>query len=288
MKKCGKCGNENSDEMRFCLECGGQLSDAPFVVNLQDSKTQNISDAKTEYYNPQSVNTQVNTGYAPPNYSPPNKPRGNNTKIFLAVGGVVALLVLLMSAVAAVVIYNMIPDETVENDPTPSPAPSRDVRKDSPAPESSKTPKTKTDKDSTIPASTEDNSAVTVKFDNVKVDYNVKEKNVSGMRMHVNFTVSGMKDRDGYLAIHFQNKDGEKLSADQGAFRDVNGNLAVFKTLKPDYDDTLYKDMQLFLPYDEFKLSSGRHELQMDIDLLDGKGALIEHLDLEDFWYEQK
>ena len=55
MKRCGKCGNQNTDDMRFCLECGNQLADAPFVVNLQDNTAQNQGDAKTDNFG-QSVN----------------------------------------------------------------------------------------------------------------------------------------------------------------------------------------------------------------------------------------
>ena len=97
-----------------------------------------------------------------------------------------------------------------------------------------------------------------------------------------------MKDVDSYLAIHFQKRDGTPLPAGPGEYRDVNGNLAVFRTLRPDYDDTEYSGLELFLPYDEFELPVGRHELKMDVDLLDGKGVAIEHLAFNDFWYEEK
>ena len=71
-------------------------------------------------------------------------------------------------------------------------------------------------------------------------------------------------------------------------YRDVNGNLAAFRTIKPDYEETVYDDLELFLPYDELDLPIGKHDLRMDFDLLDGKGVTIEHLEFKDFWYEQK
>ena len=108
------------------------------------------------------------------------------------------------------------------------------------------------------------------------------------MRMTVNFTLTGMKGKDGFLAIHFQKREGDPIPANPGEYRDINGNLAVFQSLKPDYDETLYKDLELFMPYDEIDLPVGKHDLRMDIDLLDDKGNSIEHLTYENFWYEQK
>jgi hypothetical protein len=286
MKRCGKCGNENADDMRFCLECGNQLPDAPIVVNIGDT-TQKQGDLKTDSFG-QSVNTQVGGGgqYAQPPFAAANRPRRSNTKIFLAVGGIVALLLLLMTAVGADVVYNMMNSgETVYVKPTPSPDASRTA-----SPEESATPKVvttpKTSKTPTLPEADDPN--VTVKFDGINVDYNVRQNGKLGMKMTVNFTVTGLKDKDSYLAIHFQTRDGDSLPANPGDYRDVKGNLAAFQTLKPDYDETLYKDLELFMPYDEFDLPAGRHELKMDVDLLDGDGIMLEHMAFNDFWYEQK
>ncbi len=273
--------------MRFCLECGNQLADAPFVVNLQNDTSPKQADVRTDNFG-QSVNTQVNNQYTPPNYAA-GKSRKSNTKIFLAVGGVVALLLLLFAGVAAIVVYNMMDKERAELDakPTPTPASNRTIEKDSPTPKSSATPKISPTKESK-PSTLEDDPSITVKFDGVTVDYNVEEKGQTGMRMRVNFTVTGMKDKDGYLAIHFQKRDGEAIPANPGEYRDVKGDLAAFQTIKPDYDETLYKDLELFMPYDEIDLPVGKHDLRMDVDLLDGKGVSIEHLAYENFWYEQK
>ena len=47
MKKCQKCNYENADSMRFCLECGTALPDAPIIVSWQDSGTQKPSDKQS-------------------------------------------------------------------------------------------------------------------------------------------------------------------------------------------------------------------------------------------------
>lgn len=294
MKRCARCGNENTDEMRFCLECGSPLPAAPIVINLHGGgedavpPPQKKRDVKTDSFD-RSVNTQAAGRYPPTYQSAANRPRRSNTKIFLAVGGAVALLALLFTGVAAIVIYNLMSQERADVTPTPTPAPERTVEKDAtPTPDATATPTPAPTRASKTPTLKEDNSDVTVKFDGIDVDYNTRQNGRPGMLMRVNFTVTGMKGMDSYLAIHIQRRDGTALAAGPGEYRDVNGNLAVFRTLRPDYDETEYKDLELFLPYDEFDLPRGRHDLKLDVDLLDGKGVAIEHLAYEEFWYEQK
>lgn len=278
--------------MRFCLECGSPLADAPFVVNLNNDTVQNQTNARTDDFGrQQQFGNQSGNQYAPPNYPTGNRGGKSNTKIYLAVGGVLALLLLLFMGVAAIVVYNVMNKEKVELTATPTPAPSRSNDKATPTPASSATPKSSPNAEnrkSTLTDDTQDDPNISVKFDGVTVDYNVEEDGKKGMRMRTTFTVTGMKGKDGYLAIHFQKRDGEPLTANAGEYRDVKGNLAAFQTLKPDYDETLYKDLDLFLPYDEIDLPVGKHDLRMDFDLLDGKGISLEHLAYENFWYEQK
>ncbi len=291
MKRCDRCGNENADQMQFCLQCGNVLPAAPIVVNLQNDQTQKPTEAKTDTFNNPSVATQVGfnrntqSGYSAPTV---NQPRSNKGKIFLAVGGVLALLLLFGVAIVAIVAYNVISNKKAQLNSTPTPVPTRSNDKTSPTPVSTTTPKTSPTAQTTPTDEPEDDTNVNVEYDGVDVAYNVRDSGRLGMKMTTNFTVTGMKDTDGYLAIHFQTKDGSGLSSKPGSYRDVNGKLAAFRSIKPKFDKTEYKDLEVFLPYDEFQLPAGRHDLKMDIDLLDGKGMLVKHLGFEDFWYENK
>lgn len=292
MKRCGKCGKENNDDMRFCLECGNQLADAPFVVNLQNDTTPNQSNVRTDNFGQQQFGNQSGNQYVPPDYPTTARSRKSNSKIFLVVGGVIGLLLLLFMGVAAIVVYNVMSKETAVV--TTTPTPTKSVEKESPTPKSSTTPQTSPSQSNRKPTLSDDenttnNSGITVKFDGVETDYNVQQNGQKGMLMKPSFSVSGMKGKSGYLSIHFQKRDGTPLPANgQKQYRDVNGNLAAFQEIKPDYDDTVYSNLELFLPYDELDLPVGKHDLKMVFDLLDGDGVRIEHLSDEDFWYEQK
>jgi hypothetical protein len=298
MKKCQTCNFENSDNMRFCLECGTPLPDAPIVVNLGGSQ----SDQKTAAYG-NSMETLVNKGDSggnrgsfgnnfPNQFSnapiPPTPKSGGNKKIYLIVGGIAVLLLLVFTAIAGIVGYNMLKDDVVVN---PTPTPGATTPKASASPTSAKKSPTPTDSPDDTPEKA-DNDDTTNKegqaeVDKVWVDYNVSEGGKKGMRIHVKFTVHDLKDTDSYLAIYFQKANGDKLYTNDKTYRSTDGQVAVYKTLKPAYKDTSYDDSDLFIPYEEFSLGKGKYDLKMDIDVIYKNGDLFKHMKYYDFTYTE-
>jgi hypothetical protein len=132
-----------------------------------------------------------------------------------------------------------------------------------------------------------DKTAATVTFEKLWVDFDVMENNRKGMRIHAKFRVFNMKDVDSYLAIYFETKTGEKLKTENTAYRSGDGQVAVFRSMKPGYDESVYSDLQLFMPYDELKLRPGRHDLKMDADIILKNGDLVKHLTYYEFWVQQ-
>lgn len=294
MKKCQVCGNENSDEMRFCLECGNALPSSPLVFNLQDSSGQKQSEINTVSYE-KSIQTQPGNRNA--NFNdylnvPPSNPQKSG-KILLVLGGIAIVALLFLTAGAAIIAYNWDEIAKIFIKPTPTPQPTRTIDVKTPTPSPSASPSVAptvfpTFAPSVSPTPPNPNPDVEVSFDKVWVDYNVTEKGRKGMLIHVKFSVKNLKGVSSYVAVYFQKKDGTSLTTNNPDFRSERGNLALFSSIKPDYDDTVYKDVQLFMPYDELNLSRGRHDLKMDIDLIYENGDIIEHLTYNDFWYEEK
>ncbi len=97
MKKCRNCGNENSDEMNFCLECGTPL---PAASSPSFTNPQKQSDIDTVAFDNKSVQTVVGQRLSPA------RPQ-NNKKIFLIVGGILSLLLLLFLGGAGLVFYTL-------------------------------------------------------------------------------------------------------------------------------------------------------------------------------------
>ncbi len=291
MKNCQICGNQNSDDMRFCLNCGKPLPDAPIVFNLQDSGSQG-GQPSSPGTNPYGKSMETQFGKPPvfqqpqQNYSmvPPAKSGGGSKKMMIAVGGVVALFLLIIVAVAGIVGYNMLkPSKPIVSiSPTPTVSPSASP---SPSPSASKSP-SPTPKPSESPNTTT-YANVKVKFSKVWVDYNKTNEGDLGMWIHLKFEVTNMKGVDSYAIVRFQKSDGTPLDNGTGIYKDKDGNVAVLKALKPGFEPTIYEDLEIFMPYSQLNLSSGKYNLKMDIDLADDDEELIKHMAFNDFKYEK-
>ena len=141
----------------------------------------------------------------------------------------------------------------------------------------------------TKPGSTQTNAATSASatLDNMWVDYDITENGRKGMRIHVKFTVLHMKGVEAYLAIYFEMKNGDKVLTNNKDFRSKSGQVALYKSLTPAYDEAVYDDAQLFIPYDELNLGKGRFDLKMDADVIYKNGDLVKHMKYHDFWFEQ-
>jgi hypothetical protein len=282
MKKCQFCGHGNNDDMRFCLECGKALPDAPIVFNLQDSGSQSGPGT-----NPYGQSQPTNFGGQQQQYQqqfsmiPPAKPRSNK-KLYIAVAGIFALIFMVVVGVGGIIAYNMMKsdDSVVKNSPSPEKSPDSSPEKSpkksvaTPRKEESETPEKNT-------------SDARATFEKIWVDYNVREDGRLGMRIHTRFTVFNLKDSDLYLALYFQMDDGTPLETSNTKFSSESGQTAVFRSLKPAFDEAYYEDVELFMPYDEFNLKKGKHNLKIDADVIYKDGSRLDHLDYYEFEYEK-
>ncbi|MBC7872570.1 MAG: hypothetical protein H7Y01_01165 [Ferruginibacter sp.] len=137
------------------------------------------------------------------------------------------------------------------------------------------------------PADVESKAKAGADFENLWIDYDVTENGKKGMRIHVKFTALNLKDVDCYLAVYFEKKNGEKIDGISTNYRSKNGQLAVYKSIKPAYAETVYKDLQLFMPYTEIKLPRGKFDLKLEADIILKNGDMIKHLKDHEFWFEQ-
>jgi hypothetical protein len=127
----------------------------------------------------------------------------------------------------------------------------------------------------------------TVTFKAIWIDYDVIEKKQNGMRIHLKFTVTGMRNVDSYLAIYFIDEDGNKLQDSNGKFNSTAGDVAVYFAMKPAYATTDYNDLSVFMPYSELDLEDGEYRLKIDADIIYKGGGLVEHLTFKDIDYSQ-
>lgn len=113
MKKCQKCFSENDDLMSFCWECGTPLPNSfDTSAKTEQFPAQTLPSAPTVFNPNAEPETVVNRKYAfNSNFQQPQPPPKSNKGIFLAVGGVAALLILGFITFAGVIIYNLIPKD---------------------------------------------------------------------------------------------------------------------------------------------------------------------------------
>jgi hypothetical protein len=130
--------------------------------------------------------------------------------------------------------------------------------------------------------------AATATYEDMWVDYDVTENGRKGMRIHVKFRVFNMKNIDSYLAIYFEKKNGDKLKTNNNAYASSTGQVALYRSLLPSYDETVYDDINKFMPYDELNISgSGKFDLKMEIDVIYKNGDMVKHLKDYNFIYTQ-
>lgn len=118
-------------------------------------------------------------------------------------------------------------------------------------------------------------------FERIWVEQNVVVNGESGMRIYANFNVYNMKGVQSDIVYRFQ-RDGAFLNGSTPEYRTQTGHLSTRRLLKPAYSATVYEELDAFIPYKEFSLSPGVHDLKMDADVILRDGTIVKHLTLQD------
>lgn len=110
---------------------------------------------------------------------------------------------------------------------------------------------------------------VTGKFSRITVEHNVEQDGVKGMHLLLDFSISGMKDKEGRCTIYFYDQDGVKLKDQNGSYRASDGQICVGRDITPGYETSYYTDYKVFMPYRELELSPGTHVLKYHCQVWD-------------------
>lgn len=122
----------------------------------------------------------------------------------------------------------------------------------------------------------------------VWVDYDVNEDQKKGMRVHFNFNVFKYKGLPCSANVYFYKASGEPLKDLNGKYKTTGGDVAMYVNFTPGYENTPYNDVQLFMPYDELHLDTGKFDLKFVIELQCKGFGLIAHSDDHFFSYSNK
>jgi hypothetical protein len=113
-------------------------------------------------------------------------------------------------------------------------------------------------------------------YEGARIVHNVTVDGVKGMRVHATFRVRYGLDVPCMLIAYFYYDDAENtpLKSGDAEYRDKKGNVAATVNFTPAYDPAIYKDLQLFMPYEALNMESGeQYDLKFYLALYDKDGG---------------
>ena len=109
---------------------------------------------------------------------------------------------------------------------------------------------------------------ISAKIDSVWWE-DVVQRNVEGIRIHIKFQTYNMLHLWGNIAAYFYFNDGAALDDLNGKYKTENEKVSTGRDFRPRWENAIYDDFVLFIPYDELHLSSGNYDLKFNILILE-------------------
>ncbi len=96
-----------------------------------------------------------------------------------------------------------------------------------------------------------------------------------GVTIKVTFTVENMIGRKGYCGAFFYFQGAQQMLKDyDNNYASSNGQVAVTGSFVPNYSATEFTDFELFIPYSQLHLGSGKHNVCFAVSIFDGTRQL--------------
>lgn len=105
------------------------------------------------------------------------------------------------------------------------------------------------------------------------LEHRVVEGGIRGIKIHLQFTITGMQGTQGMVAAFLQYADGAPVKNKNDKFGTKDGQVAVWTTLTPGFPISNYENITLFIPSEEFHLSVRRIELRWLVRVLTAPGG---------------
>ena len=100
----------------------------------------------------------------------------------------------------------------------------------------------------------------TATIKNVWTEHNVSQNGMNGMKIHVHFSVSGMKGNKVRVVAFFYNENKRPLTTSYSNYQTADGDVCTREsTGNILYENTVWKDFILFIPYETMNFAAGKH-----------------------------
>lgn len=100
------------------------------------------------------------------------------------------------------------------------------------------------------------------------VEHNARdESGKAGMKIHLGFTTGYLKGVPCRASAYFCFANGKELRDSNLEYHSYDGQVSTGTTFTPNFVLNTFKDVVLFMPYEELHIASGRHELKFHVNL---------------------
>ena len=113
-------------------------------------------------------------------------------------------------------------------------------------------------------------AAATIK--NMEVTHNVFQSGQPGIQIRLCFSIQNRKGLSCRVLAYFRDEQGKGLVDLNNKFKTTSGHVCVGSSCTPDFEDALFNDYILFLPYAELDQPDGVRKLQFNVQIYDDSG----------------
>ncbi len=106
----------------------------------------------------------------------------------------------------------------------------------------------------------------------MEVTHNVFQSGQPGIQIRLCFTIQHRKGFSCGVLAYFRDEQGNGLVDLNNKFNTSTGHVCVGSSCTPDFEDALFNDYILFLPYAELDQSDGNRNLQFNVQIFDDSG----------------
>jgi len=116
------------------------------------------------------------------------------------------------------------------------------------------------------------NTPATATIKTMDVTHNVFQSGQPGIQIRLCFSIQNRKGLSCGVLAYFRDELGKGLVDLNNKFKTTTGHVCVGTSCTPDFEDALFNDYILFLPYAELDQPDGKRNLQFNVQIYDDIG----------------
>lgn len=120
------------------------------------------------------------------------------------------------------------------------------------------------------PTTPANNVAIAFQAADIEWDVTDTKTDTDGMNIVLDFRIDNALNEPMTVGVIFFYADGAPLKDSNQQYYSVNGQVASWRKITPAYQQAVYKQFKIFIPYDELELECGDHNLKYFVGIWKG------------------